>query len=116
VTRHGAAACGEQGSLGFSVVATAFCAAFAAVAPPAQAAGCEPSQGLHFVCGTLKPEDLAHIPGTRWLITSGFSDGAGLKLIDTNALTVRTWNPASAAQIRKGGGLFNGCPAPPDPK
>jgi hypothetical protein len=94
----------------------AFCAAFAAVSTPAQAAGCEPSQNLHFVCGALKPEDLAHIPGTRWLITSGFSDGAGLKLIDTNTLTLRTWYTGSAAQIRKGGGAFDGCPAPPDPR
>jgi hypothetical protein len=115
VTRHGAAAGGE-GLLGFSVFAMAFCAAFAAVATPARAAGCEPSQNLHFVCGTLKPEDLAHIPGTRWLITSGFSDGAGLKLIDTNALTLRTWYTASAAQIHRDGGSFDGCPAPPDPK
>lgn len=116
MTRHGAAASGERGSAGFFVVATVFCAAFAAAATPVRAAGCKPSQALHFVCGALKPEDLAHIAGTRWLIASGFSEGAGLKLIDTNALTLRTWYTGSAAQIRKGSGAFGGCPSPPDPK
>jgi hypothetical protein len=84
-------------------------------ATKAQAAGCEPSQGLHFVCGALKPEDLAHIPGTRWLIASGFSNGAGLKLIDTSAGTLRTWYTGSAAQIRNRA-ASGGCPSPPDPK
>ena len=37
---------------------------------------CSPSGNLHFVCGAQHPEDLAHIPGTPWLIASGFSDGA----------------------------------------
>ena len=38
-----------------------------------------------------RPEDLARIPGTRWLIASGFASGAGLKLIDTSARMARFW-------------------------
>lgn len=94
----------------------ASCAAFSGAAKPPQAASCKPSQALRFVCGAVKPEDLVHIPGTRWLVASGFSDGAGLKLIDTRSLTLRTWYTASAAQIRKSGDIFGDCPSPPDPK
>jgi hypothetical protein len=90
-------------------------AAFGDVAKLESAAGCTPSPGLRFVCGATKPEDLAHIPGTRWLIASGFSDGAGLKLVDTAALTLRAWYTGSAAQIRKSS-AFSGCTIPPDPK
>lgn len=80
------------------------------------AASCTPSQSLLFVCGAAKPEDLAHIPGTRWLIASGFSDGAGLKLVDTAALTLRKWYTGSEVQIRKSGGSAGACPSPPDAK
>ena len=92
-------------------------AALAGTAPAGaqSAAACQPTQGLYFVCGASKPEDLAHIPGGPWLIASGFSNGAGLKLIDTSALTVRTWYTGSAAQIRRDG-IFGGCSSPPDPK
>src|SRR5688572_19085400 len=46
----------------------------AAVSAAASAsAPCEPVNGHSFVCGAERPEDLAHIPGTRWLIASGFA-------------------------------------------
>ena len=46
---------------------------------------CASTAALNFVCGADKPEDLARIPGTRWLIASGFNAGAGIKLIDTQS-------------------------------
>jgi hypothetical protein len=42
-------------------------------------AACVSSPEFHLVGGDERPEDLAHIPGTRWLIVSGFQYGAGLK-------------------------------------
>lgn len=62
--------------------------------PASQAATtqpCEKSGELEFICDMEKPEDLARIPGTRWLIASGFASGAGLKLIDTNARSATLW-------------------------
>jgi hypothetical protein len=62
--------------------------------PASQAATtlpCERSGELEFICGMDKPEDLARIPATRWLIASGFASGAGLKLIDTNARSAKFW-------------------------
>jgi hypothetical protein len=52
---------------------------------------CEPSDGHSFICGAQRPEDLARIPNTRWLVFSGFTDGAGLKLVDTRTRTMRRW-------------------------
>lgn len=69
---------------------------------------------LHFVCGIEHPEDLAHIPGTRWLIASGFANGAGLKLVDTGARTMRFWYRGEPSQIQPDKNIYPDCPAAPD--
>ena len=84
------------------------------MATAAQANACEPSDGLQFVCGLEKPEDLARIPGTRWLIASGFSNGAGLKLIDTTRRTAELWLTASTTR-QPAQDRYPACEAPPDP-
>ena len=50
---------------------------------------CQPSGGHAFICGAQRPEDVARIPDTPWLVFSGFSDGAGLKLVDTRTHRAR---------------------------
>jgi len=70
---------------------------------------------LHFVCGAEHPEDLAHIPETPWLIASGFSDGAGLELVDTRADSLTRWYTASQQQIQPDRATFPDCPKAPDP-
>jgi hypothetical protein len=75
---------------------------------------CAPTNGLNFVCGAQNPEDLVPIPDTRWLIASGMREGAGLKLVDTDAKTARPFYTGSAAQQRPDQTLFPNCPAPPD--
>jgi hypothetical protein len=82
--------------------------------PPQATASCAPTNGLNFVCGAQNPEDLVPIPGTRWLIASGLKDGAGLKLVDTDAKTVRLFYTGRPAQQRPDTTLFPNCPAPPD--
>ncbi|MDE2220937.1 MAG: hypothetical protein KGL25_10660 [Gammaproteobacteria bacterium] len=79
-------------------------------------AACMPEgkAGLRYVCGAEHPEDLAHIPGTRWLITSGFSDGAGLKLIDTAADTLHRWYTGAPEQVHYDSQAWPDCPGPPD--
>jgi hypothetical protein len=85
-------------------------------APPqnADAADCDPSLGLRFICGAQRPEDLAPIPGTRWLIASGFANGAGLKLVDTSTKRMQRWYTGDAAQIRPDAAINAQCPGPPD--
>jgi hypothetical protein len=85
--------------------------AIAAEVPPAP---CDEVQGTSFVCGADHPEDLALIPGTRWIIASGFSAGAGIKLVDTTARTLRHWYSGDEAQLAYDADLFPQCPGPPE--
>jgi hypothetical protein len=84
-----------------------------AAGPPGDPA-CRPSPSLEFICGAQRPEDLAHIPNTRWLIVSGFDHGAGLKLVDTEAKTLLRWYRALPDQIHQDRVHFANCPKPPD--
>jgi hypothetical protein len=86
-----------------------FLQAAAAAAP----AACEPSAELRFICGAERPEDVARVPETRWLVFSGFSDGAGLKLVDTAAFKMRRWYSGAPGQLRHDRDAFPLCPSPP---
>jgi hypothetical protein len=72
---------------------------------------CAPAGELSFVCGAENPEDLARIPGTRWLIATGFAPGAGLKLVDTGSKRLSRWTPLVPA----GRPADPRCPSPLDP-
>ncbi len=95
--------------------ATANCSPLFAQTPqPAAPASCAPANGWSLLCGNANPEDLVPIPGTRWLIASGMKEGAGLKLVDTDAKTVRLFYTGQPAQQRPDKGLFPNCPSAPD--
>jgi len=83
---------------------------------PTSSTSCAPANGWNLICGHPNPEDLVPIPGTRWLIASGMKEGAGLKLVDTDAKTARVFYSGQAAQQRPDRALFPNCPAPPDAK
>ena len=84
--------------------------------PPQPAAPCAPVNGWNLVCGAQNPEDLVPIPGTRWIIASGMKEGAGIKLVDTDAKTLRPFYTGQPAQQRPDKKQFPNCPAPPDAK
>jgi hypothetical protein len=81
----------------------------------ASPADCTPDPQLEYVCGPVKPEDVVAMPGTPWLIASGFAPGAGLKLIDTRDRAWRTWFSGTPEQIAPDARAFGNCPAPLDP-
>lgn len=81
-----------------------------------QQRSCSPSAVHRFVCDAERPEDLARIPETRWLIASGFQDGAGLKLVDTRARSIRRWYTGESAQVRPQSERFPNCTSAPDPE
>ncbi len=74
---------------------------------------CPPVNGLEFICGIQKPEDLRHISDTRWLIASGFADGSGLKLLDTRSRSWRRWYAGTPEQIRADSIRYGSCPGAP---
>lgn len=82
----------------------------------AQTDTCPAVNGFGFICGMERPEDLKVVPGTRWLITSGFRDGSGLKLVDTADKSMRHWWSGTREQIGNVHSDFARCGGPPDPE
>jgi hypothetical protein len=74
---------------------------------------CAPTEHLRFICGAERPEDVARIPGTRWLVFSGFSNGAGLKLVDSSAHSMRLWYSGAPEQIQHDVKAFPRCASAP---
>lgn len=83
-------------------------------APVEPAAACAPTAQFAFVCGANKPEDLAHIPATPWVIASGFATGAGLKLIDSRIRRATPWFTAAPGQVAPDP-RYPDCATPPGP-
>lgn len=79
-----------------------------------EAAQCSEVDGHAFICGAVRPEDIAHIPGTRWLVFSGFSNGAGLKLVDSRKRSLRLWYTGEPSQIEHSAQRFPACASAPD--
>jgi len=78
------------------------------------ASDCQPEAGLSYVCGLQRPEDVLVIPGTPWLIVSGFASGAGLHLVDTRRrLALRAWSRLSSQVARDTGRPQCGEPVDP---
>ncbi|HSI19333.1 MAG TPA: hypothetical protein VK980_16305, partial [Sphingomonas sp.] len=79
-------------------------------------ATCEPGVRLNYICDVERPEDLVAIPGTRFIVTSGFAPGAGLKLVDTEAHRATLWFTGGPGQIDADRARYPSCPGPVDPK
>jgi len=94
-----------------------FLAAALAAAPTAAAPSqdCPADEQLAYVCGPEKPEDVVVIPGTPWLISSGYAVGAGLKLVDTRSRSFTRWYRATPDQISPDAQAFPQCPGRLDP-
>jgi hypothetical protein len=80
-----------------------------AAQPTSASPDCRSEGDLSFVCGPRKPEDLAVLPGTDWLIASGMEEGGGLHLIDTRT---RMWRRWIAARPVKPDPRFPDCDSP----
>lgn len=91
-----------------------FAALLAATLPTS--ATCMGGVSLAYVCDAERPEDVLAIPGTRWIIASGFAPGAGLKLVDTATRGATPWFVGTAQQIDADRTTYPQCPGPVDPK
>lgn len=84
-------------------------------AAAAQAAECPSDPALEYICGPVKPEDVLALPGTPWLIASGFSQGSGIKLVDTRNRQFIVWFDGRKDQLRPAPAAFPRCPGPVAP-
>lgn len=82
---------------------------------PSSASNCAADSELDYICGLERPEDLLAIPGTGWLVASGFAPGAGLKLVDTSTRSFRRWYTATDDQLDWDRQRYPACPGPLDP-
>jgi hypothetical protein len=78
-------------------------------------ASCVSEPPLEYVCGPVKPEDILALPGTPWLIASGFAPGAGLKLVNARTGAFRPWFSGDAGQIGSPLDDAPACSHPVDP-
>ena len=77
--------------------------------------GCEGSGDYSYLCGPVNAEDLVLIPGTRWIIASGFGGDASLYLIDSERKTWAEFYPADEPRARQDMAVYGACPGSPDP-
>lgn len=77
--------------------------------------GCEGSGDYSYLCGPVNAEDLVLIPGTKWIIASGFRGDASLYLIDSERKSWTEFYPADAPRARQDMATYGACPGSPDP-
>jgi hypothetical protein len=87
---------------------------------PAKLTDCTPADGVIPICGFQNPEDLALLPGGKWLIVSqmekpGGSPGslAGLRVADGEVVDLFSAEAGTATPAAGWGA--DDCPGPPDP-
>ena len=83
------------------VVALAVLSLLGMSAVPAADRGCEGSNGYSYICGPASAEDLVLIPGTKWVIASGFGGSTSLYLVDSEQKTWSDLYPAGEPRARR---------------
>ena len=60
-----------------------------------KAAGCDPIGNVRFVCDQVGPEDLAPVPGSEWVLSSGMAANGAVRLINVRDRTTKTLFPTA---------------------
>lgn len=89
------------------------------IATPARAEAhdptCDPRGSVRFICGRSIPEDIVHLPGTDWAITSAFSGAMGLRLNSIKQeKEVAILYPSPTVQKKQDMKTYGACPGPLD--
>ena len=90
----------ERHTMHYSVAVLSLLALSACAPTPIE--GCQSTDTIHVVCGLNKPEDLAHLAGTPWLLISELGSGASPGQIvafdptDDRLIPLRASDPALA--------------------
>jgi hypothetical protein len=77
--------------------------------------GCDNFGEYSYICGPISAEDLVLVPGTKWVIASGFGEGASLYLVDSEQKTWTNLYPADEPRARQNMKSYGACPGSPDP-
>jgi hypothetical protein len=104
-----------RGFFAVNFMVLAFTLLLAAPVALATDGNCQSAGELDFVCGLVNAEDLAQVPGTGWILASGFAPGEGIYLVDSEQKTWSKLYPADAPLARQDMEIFGACPGSPDP-
>ena len=80
-----------------------------------RAAGCDPDGKVKYICGMISPEDLITVPGSTWVVASGYTAGGGVHLISTRDYTTTQVFPTATPRLRADTKTYASCPGPLDP-
>ena len=80
-----------------------------------RAAGCDPAGNVRFVCDQNGPEDLALVPGSEWVLSSGMTANGAIRLVNVRDRTSTVLFPSAAARERLDRKTYDSCPGPIDP-
>ncbi|HEY4276087.1 MAG TPA: WD40 repeat domain-containing protein [Rhizomicrobium sp.] len=75
---------------------------------------CMPEGAIQFACGQSAAEDLAHVPGTNWIVTSGLTGEGGIRLVNIADRTMTMAFPAAGVQEKFDSKTYDDCPGPLD--
>jgi len=78
----------------------------------AKAAGCEAIGNVRFICDQLGPEDLAAVPGSDWVLSSGMAANGAIRLIDLRDKSTTVLFPSAASRERPNKKTYESCPGP----
>jgi len=80
-----------------------------------RAAGCDPLGDVRFICDQVAPEDLAVVPGSEWVISSGMAANGAIRLINLRDRTTSALFPTATPKERWDKKTYGSCPGPIDP-
>ena len=66
----------------------------------ARAAGCEAIGNVRFICDQLGPEDLAAVPGSEWVLSSGMVMNGAIRLINLRDKNTTVLFPSATSKER----------------
>lgn len=82
--------------------------------PGVSAQGCDARGPVKFVCGTVNPEDVVSVPGSRWVLVSGMNGGA-IHAVNADTFAPTRLFPLATPRERFDRKTYASCPGPPDP-
>ena len=82
----------------------------------ARAAGCDANGGVRFICDQVGPEDLAPVPGSDWVLSSGMAANGAIRLINLRDKTTNVLFPSPASKQRPNKKIYDSCPGPIGPE
>src|ERR1700686_1055358 len=78
----------------------------------AKAAGCEAIGDVRFICDQLGPEDLAAVPGSDWVLSSGMAAKGAIRLFNPRDQSPTVLFPSAASRERPNKKTDDPCPGP----